>query len=147
MAENEFLIALQATGADPDDWTSVETLLSSVDVEPSLRTLEWEMQPYSSYKNLANGQKRGQGFPVIKWTFKYLRPEQRENLRDFCSGVSANVYIRTPVNETAAGVRAWKDYLSTMNWMERGEIIADGLAYVEMVEITFTHCIYQEPPA
>lgn len=141
MAENEFLLAALATGADPDDWTSVESLLSAVDEEPSMRTLDWEFAPAVKFAKLADGTTKAIGLPVARWTFKYLRPEQRENLRDFCAGMSAEVYIRTKTNETSAGARTWGDYQAIMSWMERGEIISDGLSYVEMVEISFTHLI------
>ena len=139
---DEFLIA---TNADPDPltWTSVETLLASASTDITLRALGWEFEPYSKYITLSNGVIKGVGYPIIKWTFKGLRVEQRENLRDFCADLTSEVYIRTPTNETVAGVRVWKDYLCLMQWVNRSEILQDGIDFAEMVELTFTYCVVQ----
>lgn len=135
---DEFLIA---TTADPDplNWTQVETLLSSVSGDITLdRALEWEFQPYASSVTLGDGTKFGVGFPIVSWKFRALRPEQRENLKDFCAALSGDVYIRTPTNETSAGVRVWDDFQAKMKWTDGYEII--GIEAVEEVVIQFTHC-------
>jgi len=137
MAEITFLIAALATGSNPDNWSIVETLLSSVSADITLRTLDWGYQSYSSYDELGNGARLGKGYPRARWTFRGTRPEQRENLKDFCPSLSAQVYIRTPTNETAAGVRIWGDFLCWMHWTVGEELV--GLEVVEMVELTFTH--------
>lgn len=140
-APNDFLIATYATGTDPENWTTVSSLLSSVSSDiTAARALTWEIQPFSKYVTIGDGSTNGLGFPVVKWTFKDLRVEQRENLRDFISGTSAQLYIRTATNETSAGVRTWQDYLCIGHWMQRSEVIADGLDYAEMIELRFTHC-------
>ncbi len=139
MAETTFLIAALATGSDPDDWTEVQNLLSAVSLDVTLRTLEWEYQPYSRSVILGDGTQRGLGYPRARWLFKGLRPEQRENLKDFCSALSAEVYIRTPTNETAAGVRTWDDFSGILQWTTEPEQV--GLNYVEMVELIFTHLV------
>lgn len=141
MADQTYLIAASATGADPNNWSVVSTLLSTVSTDITLRTLEWEFEPYSKYTRLANGQKRGMGFPIARWIFKGLRPGQRENLRDFCLTVSADVYIRTPTSETSGGVRTYGDYSAILSWMERSEIASDGIGVVEQTELTFTHLV------
>jgi hypothetical protein len=84
---------------------------------------------------------RGGGFPVVRWKFDALRVEQRENLRDFVPDVTTEVYIRTPTNETVAGVRQWIDYLCLATWPQRAEIISDGVDRVDQVEIIFEHCV------
>lgn len=139
MAETTFLIAALATGSDPDDWTEVQDLLSAVSGDITLRALEWEYQPYSKSVILGDGTQRGLGYPRARWLFKGLRPEQRENLKDFCSALSAEVYIRTPTNETAAGVRTWDDFSGILQWTTEPEQV--GLNYVEMVELIFTHLV------
>lgn len=139
MAETTFLIAALATGSDPDDWTEVQDLLSAVSLDVTLRTLEWEYQPYSRSVILGDGTQRGLGYPRVRWLFKGLRPEQRENLKDFCASLSAEVYIRTPTNETAAGVRTWDDFSGILQWTTEPEQV--GLNYVEMVELIFTHLV------
>lgn len=126
--------------SNPANWYSVSTLLSSVSSDVTVaRSLEWEYQPYAKFVKLGNGKTKGRGYPIIRWTFKALRPEQRENLRDFCTGLSSDVYIHSPTNETVAGVRVWDDFLCIMNWMTRSELV--GTDWVEMIELTFTHCV------
>lgn len=137
MADTTFLIAAYATGTDPDDWTEVESLLSAVSADLTLRTLEWEYQPYSASVRLLSGHDLGLGYGRARWSFGGLRPEQRENLKDFCSGLSAAVYIRTPTNETAAGVRTWGDFSAILHWTVGPELV--GLNAVEEVEMVFTH--------
>lgn len=131
---DQFLIATLATGINPANWTTVESLLGAEDI--TLRALEWSFNPYSKYIKLHDGKIRGVGAPIAVWSFKALRPEQRENLRDFCTGISADVYIRTPTNDTVAGVRQWGNFQAIMNWMTRSELV--GINYVEIIEITFT---------
>lgn len=141
-APTDFLIAALATGSNPDDWSVVETLLSSVSNDiTSDRSLEWTHADASSYIELQSGKTAGLGFPVVTWKFRGLRLEQRENLRDFCPGFSADVYIRTPTNETIAGVRQWADYQCIAHWAQRSEIISDGIGLAEEVELRFTHCV------
>lgn len=139
MAETTFLIAALATGSDPDDWTEVQDLLSAASADITLRALEWEYQPYSKAATLGDGTKRGLGYPRARWLFKGLRPEQRENLKDFISALSAEVYIRTPTNETAAGVRTWDDFSALAHWTEGPELV--GVNHVEMIELVFTHLV------
>jgi len=132
---DEFLIGDDAS-ADPADWSTVESLLAGGDVQ--VTSLAWTHEDFSRYEKLSNGHTTGLGYPVVTWTFRALSADQREALRDFCPGLSADVYIRTPTNETVAGVRQWKDYLCIMHWVERSEIV--DFAYVEQVELRFTHC-------
>ena len=139
-APTDFLIAALATGSNADNWSVVSTLLSSASADvSSARALEWEYQPYSRAVELGDGSVRGLGYPRARWLFKALRPEQRENLKDFCSTLSAAVYIRTPTNETAAGVRTWDDFSAILKWTVSTELV--GVNYVEMVELVFTHLV------
>lgn len=135
---DQFLIALEATGNNPAAWSVVETLLSTTDSSVGIEALAWTHEDYSRYEDVASGHTAGLGFPIATWTLRAPSMLQRENLRDFCSGPSASVYIRTPSNETTAGVRVWKDYLCIAHWVQRPELV--DFAYVEQVEITFTHC-------
>lgn len=138
---DEFLIA-DTSDPDPLTWTSVSTLLSNVSGDITVdRALEWEFQPYAKAVTLGDGTKFGVGYPIVSWKFGALRPEQRENLKDFCATLSGEVYIRTPTNETSAGARVWKDYRAIMKWTEGYELV--GVNYVEEVHIQFTHCVVQ----
>lgn len=127
--------------ADPvsANWSTVASLLApSGDITVD-RALEWEYQPYAEAVELASGNVRGLGLPVVTWKFRALRPEQRENLKDFCSALSADVYIQTPTNETAAGVRTWKKYQAIMKWTTTYELV--GVDYVEDIVLRFAHCV------
>ncbi len=136
---DEFLLD-NTSDADPETWVSVESLLSSVSADITTdRALEWEHQPYVRGVKLGDGHVQGLGAPVVTWKFRALRPEQRENLKDYCAALSSDVYIRTPTNETSAGARVWKNYQAVMKWTDSFEII--GVDAVEEVFITFTSCI------
>jgi len=133
---DEFLLA-DNSDDDPTTWTAVEDLLAdSTDI--TLRALEWEYRPFATTLELSDGSLKGMGFPVVKWTFRALRELQRENLRDFCTGLSANVYIRTPTNEFVSSARVWKDFLCKMYWQPAEEIV--GVNAVEDVVIEFRFC-------
>jgi len=136
MAQQTFLIN-NHTDSNPDNWTLLATLLS----DGSVRYPQWSYQPYSVYVTTGGGTRKGLGYPIVKWTFAGLNLKQRESLRGFCTDVSEPVYIRTPINETTSGARQYKDYDCLMNWTERSELANDGIEVVEMVEITFTHCV------
>lgn len=139
-APTDFLIAALATGSNPDNWSVVSTLLSSASADiSSARALEWEYQPYSRAVVKGNGLKQGLGYPRARWLFKGLRFEQRENLKDFCAALSAEVYIRTPTNETTAGARTWDDFSAILNWTESTELV--GVNHVENIELVFTHLV------
>lgn len=139
-APTDFLIAALATGTDPNNWSVVDTLLSNVSSDiTGDRATEWEFIPYASEAGLANGKRFGRGYPIARWKFRALRPEQRENLRDFCTGLSADVYIRTPTNETSAGSRTWDDFQAILQWTSGAELV--GVNYVEEVVLEFTHLI------
>ena len=137
MAADEQLIALKATGPDPDDWTTVASLLANS--EGISTAMEWSYSPFSTYVVGGDMLRTGKGFPVVVWSKKAVRYEQREALRAFCSGLSSEVYIRTPTNETVLGVRQWKDFLCVMNWMPSTEN-QDVFAAMD-IEITFTRCV------
>jgi len=135
---NEFLIDVN-TDPTPATWVTVESLLAGYDI--SLDALNWSHEDFSRYERIGNGYMKGYGLPIVRWTFRALKPVQRENLRDYCTSLTSEVYIRTPSNETAAGVRIWKDYLCLMNWVTRAEVM--GYDAIEEVEIVFTRCIAQ----
>lgn len=78
---------------------SAETTVNLEELEVPLIPPAWSYTEYSSEIRLANGKVRGMGFPVATWHWDVLGADEREVLRTFCSGKSAEVFIRTPVNE------------------------------------------------
>jgi hypothetical protein len=79
-------------------------------------------KPYARIRRAVSGKSIGQGLPVCQWIFSRLTPLQREQLRYFCTGASAAVYIRTMTNEADTGqsvtADAYHDYLAVMHWPE-----------------------------
>jgi len=134
-----FKIALLSAGTNPASWTAVSTLLSNggdIDQLP-----DWSFTPYPEFTERGDGGRSGQGLPVAAWRWKALRAEQRENLRDFCSALSAEVYIQTPTNETTSGARVWKNYRCQMLWMPVDENTFDAINTTQDVDLEFRMCV------
>ncbi len=55
--------------------------------------------PFARVHNKGNGGTRGVGSPVTTWTFQILSLAEYNQLRTFCTGASALVYIRTKVDD------------------------------------------------
>lgn len=49
----------------------------------------------AQWLDTADGQRRGQGFPTAEWLFMTLTQAMLDQLRIFCPGQSAPVYITT----------------------------------------------------
>ena len=80
-------------------------------------------QQFSRLVNLGSGLKRGAGYPITTWSYGDLTQAQREQLRTFCSGASAEVYIQTRTNdedeETTPSL--FKIFKAVMIWPEGEE--------------------------
>jgi len=74
--------------------------------------------PYSSVVELADGSKRGVGAPVATWHWDFLPQTMRDQLRTFCPGASASVYIRTYTKDNALSPHY---YLAQMIWPTQSE--------------------------
>jgi hypothetical protein len=75
--------------------TNIESL--TVPVTPPKSTYT----PYTSVVELADGSRRGIGAPVATWHWDFLPQTMRDQLRTFCTGASAAVYIRTYTKDNA----------------------------------------------
>lgn len=51
--------------------------------------------------DLGNGAVRLAGWVNVEWHWGFLTRSQRDQLRTFCTGASATVFIRTRTNDTA----------------------------------------------
>lgn len=92
--------------------TSVEGLTSLDALTVALPTPKTPFRASTSLVATASGFVVGKGFPTCEWTFSMLEADQREQLRSFCAGASAEVYIRTMTNEgDAFGI-----YRAVMVW-------------------------------
>ena len=73
-------------------------------------------QDYSVLVQLGSGGTIGQGYPTATWTFGTLTTSQRDQLKQFCPGASAAVYIKTKLNSEGAGVDDYAVFSAIMNW-------------------------------
>jgi hypothetical protein len=55
--------------------------------------------PYARINNKGNGGTRGIGSPVAQWTFPVLELAEYSQLKTFCPGASADVYIQTKLDD------------------------------------------------
>jgi hypothetical protein len=74
--------------------------------------------PYSQALPLGSGAVRGGGWATAEWRYNtsgddYLPRDQRDQLRTYCTGASAEVYIETPVNDSAD---QFKTFRAIMIW-------------------------------
>jgi hypothetical protein len=79
---------------------------------------------YSQGIELVDGSVRGAGWKVVTWTWDFLTLTQRTQLRVFCAGKSATVYIRT---KTLTGTYPTYEYLTgKVIWPEGPEEQRNG---------------------
>jgi hypothetical protein len=94
---------------------------------------------YSRVIPLGDGTLRGAGWPTGEWRWGYMSQAQRNQLRTFCTGASAAVYVRTRENDTSD---AYQRYTATMVWPTDGEDKAHGkrldfvVVFQNMVELS-----------
>jgi hypothetical protein len=100
------------------DFLSLSDLLPNVDVPVDP---DWSFQKYATTVKDGRGHAIGQGFPIAIWRWNHLPDEHREILRVLCADLSADAYISTPTNETAAGVLVFKTFSCVMNWSTEDE--------------------------
>lgn len=74
--------------------------------------------PYSSEQQLVSGLVRGVGYPVAVWIWGVITREERDALRSFCPGKSANVYIRTKTMDSAD---SYATFAAVMVWNTQEE--------------------------
>jgi hypothetical protein len=68
--------------------------------------------PWSKPVQLGNGTILGLGWKTITWNWKIIKPAEVEQLRSFCSGASAEVFIVTRQNVADA----FKAYKAVLVW-------------------------------
>ena len=104
-------------------------------------------KPYARTRTAASGRSLGQGFPTCQWIFSRLTPAHREQLRAFCPGPSAVVYIRTMTNEKDSphGIPAdaYQTFRAVLHWPEDER--RDPAKTHDRLELTlsFTHLVLQ----
>ncbi len=128
--------------------SSTVTLLSALTVpvyEPTGRYLE-----AAQWLNLANGGQRGQGFPVAVWEFTSINQLMVNQLRTFCAGQSAAVWIVTRRNDGT-----FAKFSAVMLWpgpdqmrQRTGANKASPLGFYERLNFTFRRLVFDSvyPP-
>ena len=141
MTEDLFRIASLSAGPDVEDWDQLSTVLN-VGTGSEVQLPEWSYVPYQSFDDVLSGDRVGNGFPVVTWRWKALRPQQREVLRSYCPhpALSGWVYIYTPTNETLMGERIWVALKAKMLWMPADEQVFDAVDLVQQVDLQFRMC-------
>jgi hypothetical protein len=123
---------LSEIGATQGGMVTVASLLGSS------RVPRCDYRPHAEIHQLDSGMRRGLGLPVATWTWGYLTPDERDTLRTYCTGTSAEVYIKTMVNDKIAGVsNAWKVYRAIMHWPEEERDSGYRVPFV----LEFTHLV------
>ncbi len=90
--------------------TNIEALATPLPVPRSVFT------DYAERIMAASGKSYGRGYPTCRWIFALLTSAQRAQLRTFCPGASAAVYIRTLANDDT-----YHTYQAIMHWPEEEE--------------------------
>ncbi len=74
--------------------------------------------PYSDEQQLVSGLVRGVGYPKAVWIWNVLTREERDALRQYCPGKSANVYIKTKTMDSSD---SYHTYAAVMVWPTQEE--------------------------
>lgn len=117
--------------------TSAEDLTNVEELETPLPVPRCYFYPYAEYVRTADGRKRGMGLPKCRWVFPVLTAAQRDQLREFCKGVSEPVYIQTATNDDQDEYKVFRGW---MHWVEEEERIAGYrmemvIEFTELVEV------------
>ncbi len=110
--------------------TNIETLTTPLPVPRAV------FKEYAEYISAASGRTYGRGYPSCQWIFSLLTSAQRQQLKTFCPGASAAVYIRTLTNSDT-----YANFQAVMHWPEEEE--RDPSKRRDRLELTilFTHLV------
>lgn len=111
--------------------TNVESLTTAL---PAPRST---IQEFSQSVELASAGVRGAGWPVATWTWDILEQDQWDQIRTFCSGQSADVYIKTRKQDGTYQV-----YTATM--VRPGQVRKDSGRVLDLV-VEFRNLVEYSP--
>jgi len=122
---------------DPIDWTSLKDIIGEADIPVEIDDSYF---PYSTYTDNGDGSRTGQGWIRVIWRIKIVHAWQRQALRAYCPGLSADVYLRTHTNEYNDCIEEydWINLRGQMHWMV-GDEEREG-QYVNNIEFEFVAC-------
>lgn len=115
-------------GTTQANMTNIEILTTALPVPRAI------FRDYAEMIAAASGRTYGRGFPSCQWVFSLLTSEQRQQLKAFCVGASAQVYIRTLANDDQ-----YYDYRAVMHWPVEEERDPSKRRDRLEFEIEFTH--------
>jgi hypothetical protein len=119
--------------------TTPETMTNLASLSPAIPAPKVRYRPYSKLLNLGNGLTRGAGWAVAEWRWGFLSQAQRDKLRTFCTGASAQIYIKTKTNDNSD---AYKTFSCVVDWpieseeRDTGRRIDFILSFKKLVEVT-----------
>lgn len=73
---------------------------------------------FSRYIDLGDGTRKGVGWKMARWHWDVISRAERDMLRTFCTGASAEVYINTRKNDTSD---VYDKFSCVMIWPEEEE--------------------------
>ena len=100
--EYEYQIML---GATPETMVNLESL--------GMPAPKVEYQPYVEAIELGDGSIRGWGLPIAVLRWGFLPQADRDTLRTYCTGASAEVYVRLNTTDSAD---EWRTFQAIMVW-------------------------------
>lgn len=117
--------------------TTLENLTNIEELPTPLPDMKSTYKAYAETVTLGNGEIFGRGFASAEWRWNLLTRLQRDQLRVFCPGASAAVYIKTRVNDNADEYKIFKAIMQFPIEEEK-----DASVRLD-VTITFTHLVEQ----
>ena len=122
---------------DPADWNTLQSIIGEADIPVEVDDSYF---PQSTYTDNGDGSRTAQGWIKVIWRFKITHAWQREALRAYCPGLSADVYLRTHTNEYNVCIEEydWISLRGQMCWPIADEA-KDG-RFVSDLEFEFRAC-------
>jgi len=108
-----------AIGTTLGNITNLESL--TVPIVPPKPTYS----PYTSVVDLGDGSVFGKGSPIASWHWDFLPRTMREQLRQYCTGASSNVYIYTYTKDNSGELKL---FYATMIWPVTSEEVQTAKA-------------------
>lgn len=134
-----FRLAAKVEGPNYLYWQTVDQLIGQANISfnPDAGYI-----PQSDAAKTLSGLTIARGYAAATWHFNALTNAQRQILKSFCPGLSAEVYIETLTNElTVCDVDEWIQALAVVHWkpgdeeQQAGKTLGLELLFTHLVEI------------
>jgi hypothetical protein len=92
------------TGAFTHDFeigTAMNAMVNLQALTVPVRYPKTAYHPYAGVVDLDDNSQRGVGLPSVTWHWNTISQDERDQLRTYCTGDSASVYIRTRTNDNS----------------------------------------------